>query len=176
MQLPSTKLYTESPILGAAVTLLPVVLYYNNAHIGWVILSIILLVFMLAFYRWYPLKIKTPIDTIICPADGIITEMFTKGNIQHISIFLSPANIHTQYYPVSGHVTSQTYDRTGKFDIVTDAAKSRDNEKVITHITFGTKNKQITVTQIAGFLPRMISYNPDNLSLPYKCQATDYIR
>jgi len=68
-------------------------------------------------------------------------------------------NIHTQIYPANAVVLSHVYDHTGKFDIVTDADKSRDNEKAI-HQYQMTNNAIITLTQIAGFLPRRITYDP----------------
>jgi phosphatidylserine decarboxylase len=126
---------------------------------------------MLYFYRYYPDTNIYSDEALICPCDGTITEMKKVKNYQYISVFLSPFNIHTQVYPVNGTVVKRHYDHSGKFDIVTDAYKSRDNEKKI-HYIMNKKNALIKLTQIAGFLPRRIS-SSDKIN--EKVQAGSYL-
>lgn len=151
-----TVLYDESPIIGILFTTAPIIAY----ELGYVIVAIILLVilvFLLFFYRDFPINRKYPLNAIISPADGTITDIISTKNSTIISIFLSPLNIHTQVYPITGTVILTQYDNTGKFDIVVKRDKCRENEKVIQYIQSNYNNTIVTVTQIAGFLPRRIS-------------------
>jgi phosphatidylserine decarboxylase len=155
-----TLLYDESPEIGILFTVAPMISYFLG-YLSITILLIVILIFLLYFYRDYP------IDTmaykpyiIISPAYGKITDIIeTKNGTTIISIFLSPLDVHTQVYPISGIIIYKYYDNTGKFDLVVKRSKCRENEKMIQKIRSSYNNKIITVTQIAGFLPRRISTN-----------------
>ena len=152
-----TLLFHESPLIGLTAVALPIASYY----LGYTILTaflVILLVFLIYFYRYYEHKERHPDNVIICPADGTITNLIIDDDKCFISIFLSPMNQHTQIYPANAKVLSHIYDDTGKFDIIVDANKSRDNEKAIHQFQL-PNGAVITFTQIAGFLPRRISYD-----------------
>lgn len=153
----TTLLYKESPILGLISTGLPLVLYYYNYNLLFA-LSVILFLFLLYFYRYYEHKNRYPNNVIVCPADGKITNLIINDTTCFISIFLDIFNQHTQIYPANAKVISHYYDNTGKFDIVVDAEKSRDNEKVI-HKFLLPNGVLIEFIQIAGFLPRRITYD-----------------
>lgn len=75
-----------------------------------------------------------------------------------MSIFLSPLDVHRQYYPVNGVIESIVRDDTGQFNIANNLRKSRDNSKVIHVITDDASGEEVTVTQIAGMVARRISY------------------
>lgn len=170
--MPTTKLFTESPLIGTVAVIAPVLAYYAN-HKILLAISLVILLFLLYFYRYYEHTERYPDNIIICPADGTITNMLldTQNNNIIISIFLSPMNIHTQVYPANAIVLSHEYDQTGKFDIVADAEKSKENEKVI-H-TFQMPNGCIIkVIQIAGFLPRVITYDK---SINHQVAAGEYL-
>lgn len=151
-------LYDENPLLAYGLTVAPIVTLKYGYRVLTALIVIILLV-LLYFYRYEEYGLRHPNGTIICPADGKITELRTIGDDIYISIFLSPFNRHTQIYPTNGTVTNQVYDRTGKFDLVVDGEKSRDNEKVI-HTMVMPNGGYMRLTQIAGFLPRCIEYVP----------------
>lgn len=169
---PTTLLLQESPILGYG-TLLAIAcsLYYGYYNIA--IALCIVLVFLIAFYRYYPDPNAGHYadNQIICPCDGRITQMKKIDSHLYISIFLSPFNIHTQIYPANGTVIKRYYDHTGRFDIVTDADKCRDNEKYI-HFIKLKNNSLLKITQIAGFLPRRISASA---KVPEDVQAGEYL-
>jgi phosphatidylserine decarboxylase len=143
--------------------------------LGFPILAIfatIVLLCMIIFYRYYPHEKRYSDDFIVCPCDGTVTSSFTMEDGEHgfISIFLSPLDIHTQMYPANGVVVERVYDQTGKFAIVVNEGKSRDNEKKI-H-TIATKHGLVTLTQIAGFLPRRISSSD---IVPENVKAGEYL-
>lgn len=96
---------------------------------------------------------------LVCPADGHVVaieqiEDPTLGQVQKISIFLSPLDVHVQWTPIAGTIEQVQY-RPGKF-IVAYAPKSSDinerNDIVINTID----NQKIIVRQIAGIVARRI--------------------
>jgi len=88
------------------------------------ILSLILYVLIIQFFR-NPRRF-TPQDEnhIIAPADGKVVVIedveepeFFKGKRKQISIFMSPLNVHVNRYPISGKVIYQKY-YPGKYLVV----------------------------------------------------------
>jgi phosphatidylserine decarboxylase len=77
-------------------------------------------------------------------------------NTLYISIFLSPIDIHYQFFPVSGKVKDIKYDATGKFELAYELNKSNNNEKCI-HV-INNRHGDFILYQIAGFLVRRISH------------------
>jgi phosphatidylserine decarboxylase len=157
-----TLLFSESPVLAGVVLLFIFTSWYCKRS-GLLFLSILTLGILMFFYRYSPHEERYLDTDVISPANGTITNIVEKrdsanGDYYVISIFLSVLNRHTQVYPVNGKVTQTVYDRTGKFNIVKDMYKSRFNEKVI-HSIQSNLGADITVNQIAGFLPRSISYS-----------------
>ena len=71
---------------------------------------------ILQFFRIPSRKIIYKEGTVLCPADGKIvaieeveeTEYFKEKRIQ-VSIFMSPLNVHANYYPVYGKVKYVKY-------------------------------------------------------------------
>jgi len=123
------------------------------------IVSIIVLFFLLYFYRKPTLHFYPNPNYLLSPAFGTVSRILpVQGNRVLITIFLSPFNVHAQYFPCDGKVIQQIYDNTGKFEIASDAYKSDDNEKMIT--TMESNKSIIKITQIAGILVRRIS-TPD---------------
>src|SRR5882762_5901974 len=86
--------------------------YYPDAHaLKWIvyILSFLLLVIILQFFRSPAFHISTDEKQVLCPADGKVvvieetneTEYLKDRRIQ-ISIFMSPINVHVNRNPVAG--------------------------------------------------------------------------
>lgn len=129
------------------------------------IIIIVVMIFMSYFYRKPLNTIRNDTDgknsnLITSPAYGTVYEILpvVKNDHQytHISIFLSPADVHFQYFPTNATFVKTTYDATGKFSLAYEMNKSNENEKSITEIK--TKNgDSIFITQIAGFLVRRIN-------------------
>lgn len=115
-----------------------------------------MLFFLIYFYRFSSNNTNYNDNIIISPAAGKITNICYDGKNIHVSIFMSVFNNHTQIYPINGTVIDRYYDETGKFDIVVNKEKSRNNEKKI-HTIKGNNGAIVTVTQIAGFIPRRIT-------------------
>lgn len=149
-------LFKESPLLGIIFLSIPIILYkYKSNHVAFG-LSIICFMFLLYFYRYYPHKTNYADNIIISPNEGKVTGITIKDEIIHVSVYMNIFNNHTQIYPINGMVIDRIYDQTGKFDIVIDHDKCRENEKKI-HTILSNNGEIVTVTQIAGFLPRRIT-------------------
>ena len=113
------------------------------------------------FFR-VPLRSGTMEDPhVIAPADGKVvaietveeTEYFNGKRIQ-ISIFMSPLNVHVNWYPVSG-VTSYYKYHPGKYLVAWHPKSSTENERstvVVKHPKYG----EVLFRQIAGALARRI--------------------
>jgi phosphatidylserine decarboxylase len=97
---------------------------------------------------------------VYAPADGKIVviekvyepEYFKDQRIQ-VSIFMSPLNVHANYYPLSGQVKYVQY-HPGKYLVAWHPKSSTENERTTVVIQSG--NKEILVRQIAGAVARRI--------------------
>jgi len=164
-------LFSESPVLGAAAITVVAggILVRSNAVIA---VGILCILFLLYFYRYAPLEIG-PIDSsvMLSPCEGKVLTIMERDDYLYVAIFLSPFNRHTQIYPANCRCVDRRYDHTGQFDIVLYLDKSKDNEK-LTHWLQLDNGAVMTLTQIAGFLPRMIT-SSDDIDTNYK--AGDYL-
>ena len=121
-----------------------------------IIIAIVLL--LLFFYRFPNERQCKPEDKSIVysPAYGRIMKITERDDgTLYIAIFLSPLDVHYQFFPVSGTVTNIEHDHNGKFELAYELNKSNDNEKCI-HV-INNEYGDFTVYQIAGFLVRRIS-------------------
>lgn len=152
------RLIEESPLLGygslaATCVSLVVMPWYIS------IIVVLILILLVYFYRC-PLSVGSVYDpwNVYAPSYGTVKmiQHDAENNTLTIGIFLSPFDVHQQYYPVSGTVMGRVYDNTGKFELAFDMDKSRDNEKKIHIIQNMFNKKMIKVTQIAGLLVRSI--------------------
>jgi phosphatidylserine decarboxylase len=125
------------------------------------IISILIFLVVLQFFRNPSVKIEINDKQIIAPADGkivVIEEVleteYLNTTCRQISIFMSPFNVHINRNPVSGIVTFFKY-HPGKFLVAWHPKSSTENER--TTVAIRTKNnQQILMRQIAGALARRI--------------------
>jgi len=140
------------------------------------IVSFLLALFLLNFYRNPERKIPKGGNIIVSPADGrVISIISTKssrvriskgflGKIKTladdvssqcyvISIFMSPLDVHYNRSPIGGIVKSIRHTK-GKFFEAYNLEKSLQNEK--NEIIIQNKDIKVKVIQIAGFLARRI--------------------
>jgi phosphatidylserine decarboxylase len=123
--------------------------------------SVLLYAFLLYFFR-APVRVADPDDTAVySPADGKIVVIETatekeylKESRLQISVFMSPFNVHSNRYPVSGTVKDVIY-HPGKYLVAWHPKSSELNERCTTVIEMES-GEQIVVRQIAGALARRI--------------------
>jgi len=150
-----TLLWKESFELGIIASSLPFIFY----RLGWSWLmgfSILVLMFLIYFYRYAEFLGRFGDNVIISPACGEITDIIELDGYCLVSIFLSPFDRHTQVYPINGKVIKSVYDQNGQFKLAITRNKSHDNEKKM-HYILANNGAVVKVTQIAGFLPRRIT-------------------
>lgn len=116
--------------------------------------------FILSFFRIPNRTFHYGENEIVSPADGKVVvieevvdeEYFHEKRLQ-ISVFMSPANVHVNRYPISGKVVYSKY-HAGKYLVAWDPKSSTDNERHSIVLEHG--KIQILVKQIAGALARRI--------------------
>lgn len=124
---------------------------------------VVLLYLIIQFFR-IPKRICSGKELdIMCPADGKVvvieeveeTEYFKDKRIQ-VSIFMSPLNVHANYYPISGEVSYTKY-HPGLFLVAWHPKSSTDNERS-TCVVKHHNGTEVLFRQIAGALARRICY------------------
>ncbi len=127
-------------------------------------LTLLLLFFLIVqFFRIPKRECKFGENDIVCPADGkivIIEEVnepeYFKDKRLQISIFMSPLNVHANYFPISGTTKFIKY-HPGLFLVAWHPKSSTKNER--TTIVVEHKNgTEVLFRQIAGAIARRICY------------------
>lgn len=125
------------------------------------LIGLFVLVMILQFFR-KPNRELTPKEGLVyAPADGKVVvieqtfenEFLNKECIQ-VSIFMSPLNVHINWYPINGFIKYFKY-HPGKFLVAWHPKASTDNERT-TVVVENKKGSQIMLRQIAGALARRI--------------------
>lgn len=140
------------------------VLAFLAAACGWYWLAAILAVVTIAVASFFrdPER-HPPLDerAVVAPADGRVLkaglvedQRFLQGQVQMISIFMSPLNVHVNRNPISGRVVDVRYHAGRYFRAFADKA-SLDNEQNAI-IVEDTQARRIAFVQIAGFIARRI--------------------
>jgi phosphatidylserine decarboxylase len=128
---------------------------------SFLIISLLLYLFVLFFFR-LPVRVLEPNHGFVySPADGkvvVIEEMqeveYFKDTRLQISIFMSPFNMHSNRYPVSGKIKFVSYNH-GR-NIVAWHPKSSDLNERSSIVIETADGKEILVRQIAGAVARRI--------------------
>lgn len=128
-------------------------------------ISILLFMLVLQFFRYPHRDISRNDNYVIAPADGKVvaieeveeTEYF-RGKRKQISIFMSPFNVHANWYPISGQIKFLRYHE-GKKLVAWHPKSSTENERTTIVISQGSK-VEILLRQIAGALANRIIYYP----------------
>jgi len=129
----------------------------------WLLLggSFLFFLFIVMFFRLPDRELEPDPLLIYAPADGklvVVEETFEKeyfkDNRLQVSIFMSPFNMHSNRYPVSGKVKYVCY-HSGKKIVAWHPKSSELNERstVVVECENGT---EILVRQIAGAVARRI--------------------
>ena len=164
------KLHREGKgIIFASVTLMlgiSCAAYLFTHPLVFFSLTVILVVclgFIVQFFRVPNRAIHAKNKELICPADGkvvVIEEVFEPEFLQNrcwqISIFMSPLNVHANYFPIDGSVIYTQY-HPGKHLVAWHPKSSTENERSTTVIETEDR-RQVLVRQIAGAMARRICF------------------
>jgi phosphatidylserine decarboxylase len=123
--------------------------------------SLVLYIFLLFFFRLPARHLEPDPGLIYAPADGKVVvieeteenEFFRDKRLQ-VSIFMSPFNMHSNRYPVSGRIKYVKY-HSGNYMVAWHPKSSELNERstIVIETACGT---EILVRQIAGAVARRI--------------------
>ena len=122
------------------------------------------LIWTISFFRVPHRSVKLNEDTILSSADGEVVaveevvenEFFNDRRIM-ISVFMSPFNVHVNWYPISGKVIYTKYHK-GKYLAAYNPKSSTNNERN-TIVVENSNEKAVLLRQIAGVMARrIISY------------------
>jgi phosphatidylserine decarboxylase len=125
------------------------------------ILSFLLFVIILQFFRSPKFELTTDETMVVCPADGKVvvieeadeTEYLKDRRIQ-LSVFMSPVNVHVNRNPIAGVVKYFKY-HPGKYLVAWHPKSSTENERT-TIVTENSAGVPVLFRQIAGALARRI--------------------
>lgn len=146
--------------------------YYFLSSWLWIVivLGAASLIFFYLIVRFFRVPKRNPIidaNKIVAPSDGKLVvieeieepEYFKDKRIQ-LSIFMSPLDVHVQWFPIPGIVKYFKY-HPGKYLVAWHPKSSTLNER--TTIVVGQENgREVMFRQIAGAVARrIVSYTPE---------------
>lgn len=170
------KLHKEGNIIILVTFFVVVILTLATwFFVPWIILQILLSIGLLiefiwtvSFFRVPPRSVNMDENHILSSADGKIvaieevieTEFFNDKRIM-VSVFMSPFNIHVNWYPFNGKVVYTKY-HPGKYLAAYNPKSSTDNERN-SIVVEKAPGKAILIRQIAGLMARrIVSYAKRN--------------
>ena len=135
---------------------------------GFLFISIVFYFFLAFFFRKPDRKLEIVQGLVYAPADGKVVvieeteekEYFKDTRLQ-VSIFMSPLNVHSNRYPISGKVKYVKY-HPGNYMVAWHPKSSELNERcsVVVETANGT---EILIRQIAGAVARrIVTYAKEN--------------
>ena len=130
-------------------------------HMLWLIFSAFIMVIILQFFRKPSRPTVQNPKHIIAPADGkvvvieeVVETEYFKGPRRQVSIFMSPLNVHINFFPLSGVVTYCKY-HAGKYLVAWHPKSSTENERS-TVVVKHENGTEVLFRQIAGAMARRI--------------------
>lgn len=117
--------------------------------------------FLISFFRKPDRTVLQPDNSkLLSPCDGKVVVIekvyepeFLKEECLQVSIFMSPLNVHINWYPTDGNVLYSKY-HPGKYLAAWNPKASTENER--TTVCYDINDKKILLRQVAGALARRI--------------------
>lgn len=170
-------------LVVCSAIVIAVFIFLDSIIISWFI-SIVFLVFILLILWFFRIPERKPVydeNLIYSSADGKVvvieeteeTEYLKERRIQ-VSIFMSPLNVHANYYPVSGTVRYNKYHK-GKYLVAWHPKSSTENERSTIVIENNAK-VPIVIKQIAGAVARRIITHAREGMNVRQCEELGFIR
>ncbi len=129
--------------------------------------SVVFFFIVLNFYRSPFRRFKGDMDnSIVCPADGKIVAVeevfeseYFKDNRLQVSVFMSPLNVHANWFPINGTVVLKKH-HNGRFQAAYLPKSSIENERS-TVVIRRDDGVEILMRQIAGAMAKRIVTYPE---------------
>ena len=157
--------YTTIIIAIAFLTIINVISFklipFLLIHVFILLISLVFIYLILHFFRNPERKVLVSNKYIMAPSDGklvvneeVFENEFLNEDCVQLSIFMSPLNVHKQWYPVNGKI-NYSKNHPGKYLVAWHPKSSTENER--STIVIETENSQkILFRQIAGAVARRI--------------------
>jgi phosphatidylserine decarboxylase len=164
------KILAYSLITLLILNIIVNIIWADQGIVKWAffICSFMLYIFLLFFFRLPTRSFETDPGLIYAPADGKVVvieetkenEYFKDMRLQ-VSIFMSPFNMHSNRYPVSGKVQYVCY-HPGQNMVAWHPKSSELNERSTIVIKTNT-GTEVMIRQIAGAVARrIVTYAKEN--------------
>lgn len=134
---------------------------YQIYSLGLYLIYIIFWGFIVSFFRYPKREVNKGENKIIAPADGTIVVVeeiyeseYFNDKRQQVSIFMSPLNVHANWYPISGELTYVKY-HAGKHLVANNPKSSTENERT-TVVVKHQNGEEVMFRQVAGAIARRI--------------------
>jgi phosphatidylserine decarboxylase len=133
-------------------------------HLVFFLFLTLLNMWAVSFFRVPSRTVNLGLNHVLSSADGkvvaieevIENEFFKEKRIQ-VSVFMSPLNVHVNWYPFDGKVAYAKY-HPGKFLVAYHPKSSELNERT-SIVVERADGKAVMIRQIAGMMARRIVYN-----------------
>jgi len=148
-------------LIGLSIVCLGIFYWIPSIYTGALVISLILFLLVLQFFRNPNRQILSPSDNkIYAPADGkvvvieesIENEYFKDKRLQ-VSIFMSPLNVHVNRNPISG-IVNYIKHHEGKYLVAWHPKSSSENER--TTVVIENEGAEVLLRQIAGAVAKRI--------------------
>jgi phosphatidylserine decarboxylase len=123
--------------------------------------GVIFYFFVVRFFRDPIRKVNPDNSLVISGADGkvvvieeVVEKEYFQRKVKQVSIFMSPTNVHVNWYPVSGLIKYFRHNHGAYF--VASKPKSSDENERTTIVIETADKKEILFRQIAGTVARRI--------------------
>ena len=167
------KILAYSLITLLILNIIVNIIWADQGIVKWAffICSFMLYIFLLFFFRLPTRSFETDPGLIYAPADGKVVvieetmenEYFKDIRLQ-VSIFMSPFNMHSNRYPVSGKIQYVCY-HPGQNMVAWHPKSSELNERSTIVIKTNT-GKEVMIRQIAGAVARrIVTYAKENVDV-----------
>ena len=167
------KILAYSLITLLILNIIVNIIWADQGIVKWAffICSFMLYIFLLFFFRLPTRSFETDPGLVYAPADGKVVvieetmenEYFKDMRLQ-VSIFMSPFNMHSNRYPVSGKVQYVCY-HPGQNMVAWHPKSSELNERSTIVIKTNT-GTEVMIRQIAGAVARrIVTYAKENVDV-----------
>lgn len=139
--------------------------FFHLTILSWIVgvVSLVFYLIVLNFYRSPFRRFKGDMDkTIVSSADGKIVAIeevyegeYFKENRLLVSVFMSPFNVHANWFPINGKVLKSIH-HDGRFMAAYLPKSSTENERSTVVMETEDGKHQILLRQVAGAMARRI--------------------
>ena len=127
-------------------------------------IGVLFFILVVRFFRHPARVINIHRDHVLSAADGIVVvveeveeEEYYKDRRIQVSVFMSPVDVHVNWYPITGEVKKTIYFKGRKYPAYLPKA-SRENERMSVVVEKNPR-RSVMMVQIAGIMARRVFTN-----------------